>query len=69
MRDVCVFVRRLIPAIVLLIGLLPRLAWAQVTPGSRVLVMPGVAHVPMIERPEASAKAYLDFRASLAVAR
>ena len=49
----------------------PRTAQAlhALLPGSRVLVMPGVGHVPMIERPEASAKAYLDFRASLAVAR
>jgi len=34
-------------------------------PNSRVEVMPGIGHVPMLERPEESAKSYLRFRAAL----
>jgi pimeloyl-ACP methyl ester carboxylesterase len=34
-------------------------------PNSQVVVMPGVGHVPMMERPRQCAEDYLRFRASL----
>lgn len=37
-------------------------------PNSKVIVMPGVGHLPMLERPRDSAADYLTFRASLAAA-
>ena len=37
----------------------------KLMPGSRVIVMPGVGHLPMIERPKQSARDYLRFRSSL----
>ena len=37
----------------------------QLMPRSQVILMPGVGHLPMIERPQQSAEDYLRFRASL----
>lgn len=37
----------------------------RLMPRSTVIVMPGVGHVPMVERPQQSAEDYLRFRASL----
>jgi pimeloyl-ACP methyl ester carboxylesterase len=37
----------------------------RLMPRSTVIVMPGVGHVPMVERPQQSAEDYLQFRASL----
>jgi pimeloyl-ACP methyl ester carboxylesterase len=34
-------------------------------PQSKVVVMPGVGHLPMLERPEQSAADYLAFRSHL----
>jgi pimeloyl-ACP methyl ester carboxylesterase len=34
-------------------------------PRSEVVVMPGVGHLPMVERPRESAERYLEFRDSL----
>jgi pimeloyl-ACP methyl ester carboxylesterase len=33
-------------------------------PRSQVIIMPGVGHLPMVERPRQSAEDYLRFRAS-----
>lgn len=41
----------------------------KLMPCSTVIVMPGVGHVPMVERPEQSAKDYLRFRETLAGAK
>jgi pimeloyl-ACP methyl ester carboxylesterase len=38
----------------------------KLMPRSQVIVMPGVGHLPMMERPRRSAEDYLRFRASLA---
>lgn len=37
----------------------------KLMPNSSVLIMPGIGHLPMLERPEAAAKDYLAFRAEL----
>jgi pimeloyl-ACP methyl ester carboxylesterase len=37
----------------------------KLLPNSQVVIMPGIGHVPMIERPRQSAEDYLRFRASL----
>jgi len=37
----------------------------KLMPNSRVVIMPGIGHLPMIERPQQSAQDYLRFRASL----
>jgi pimeloyl-ACP methyl ester carboxylesterase len=37
----------------------------KLMPRSQVIVMPGIGHLPMIERPQQSADDYLRFRASL----
>jgi pimeloyl-ACP methyl ester carboxylesterase len=37
----------------------------KLLPGSRVIVMPGVGHIPMLERPRRSAEDYLAFREGL----
>lgn len=37
----------------------------KMMPRSQVIVMPGIGHVPMVERPRQSAEDYLRFRASL----
>lgn len=37
----------------------------KLMPRSRVVVMPGVGHLPMLERPRQSAEDYLKFRASM----
>ena len=37
----------------------------KLLPNSQVVIMPGVGHVPMLERPQKSADDYLRFRASL----
>ena len=37
----------------------------KLMPNSRVVIMPGIGHLPMIERPKQSAQDYLRFRASL----
>lgn len=37
----------------------------KLMPRSRVVMMPGVGHLPMVERPRQSAEEYLQFRASL----
>lgn len=34
----------------------------RLMPGSRVIIMPGIGHVPMVERPKQSAEDYLRFR-------
>ena len=36
----------------------------RLLPNSQVVIMPGVGHLPMLERPRQSAEAYLRFRAS-----
>ncbi|RZI44746.1 alpha/beta hydrolase [Herbaspirillum sp. HC18] len=41
----------------------------KLLPRSQVVVMPGVGHLPMIERPQESAEDYLRFRAALSDAR
>ena len=38
----------------------------KLLPQSQVVIMPGVGHLPMVERPEQSARDYLRFRASAA---
>ncbi len=38
---------------------------AALIPKATVTIMPGIGHLPMIERPRASAEDYLDFRAGL----
>lgn len=37
----------------------------KLLPRSQVLVMPGIGHLPMLERPQQSAEDYLKFRAAL----
>jgi pimeloyl-ACP methyl ester carboxylesterase len=37
----------------------------KLMPRSQVIIMPGIGHVPMIERPQRSAQDYLRFRAAL----
>jgi len=37
----------------------------QLMPRSQVVIMPGIGHLPMMERPRQSAENYLKFRASL----
>lgn len=37
----------------------------KLMPNSKVVLMPGIGHLPMLERPEQSAEDYLRFRASL----
>ena len=39
----------------------------KLLPNSQVVIMPGIGHVPMIERPKQSAEDYLRFQASLQV--
>ena len=40
----------------------------KLLPNSRVVTMPGIGHLPMIERPQQSAEDYLRFRTSLSFA-
>jgi pimeloyl-ACP methyl ester carboxylesterase len=37
----------------------------KLMPNSQVVLMPGIGHLPMIERPRQSAQDYLRFRAAL----
>jgi pimeloyl-ACP methyl ester carboxylesterase len=37
----------------------------KLLPNSRLIIMPGVGHIPMLERPRKSAEDYFQFRASL----
>ncbi len=41
----------------------------KLLPRSQVIVMPGIGHMPMLERPQQSAEDYLKFRASLSAAQ
>ena len=41
----------------------------QLLPNSRVIMMPGAGHLPMLEQPEQSAADYLQFRATLSAGR
>jgi len=38
----------------------------QLLPHSQVIIMPGVGHLPMLEKPEQSAADYIKFRTALA---